>query len=117
MSWSSATPRDGRSGHTKQLRSLRVKLHDTNTDYVVVKNKLLAIALTESGRVVPDQLLKGTNGVAFLGEDIGKSTAAINDWIKSAKVLAKWDKLSWAFISTDKFVEELYTGLKGAPKP
>jgi large subunit ribosomal protein L10 len=36
---------------------------------------------------VPEQLLKGTNGVAFLGEDIGKSTAAINDWIKSAKVL------------------------------
>ena len=71
----------------QQLRSLRVKLHDTNTTYVVVKNKLLAIALKESGRVVPEQLLKGTNGVAFLGEDIGKSTAAINDWIKSAKVL------------------------------
>ncbi len=36
--------------------------------------------------------------------------------LKSAKVLAKWDKLSWAFISTDKFVEQLYTGLTGAPK-
>jgi large subunit ribosomal protein L10 len=71
----------------QQLRSLRVKLHDTNTDYVVVKNKLLALALKESGRVVPEQLLKGTNGVAFLGEDIGKSTGAINDWIKGAKVL------------------------------
>ena len=70
-----------------QVRSLRVKLRDTNTTYVVVKNTLLALALKESGRVVPDELLKGTNGVAFLGEDIGKSTAAINDWIKSAKVL------------------------------
>ena len=70
-----------------QVRSLRVKLHDTNTNYVVVKNKLLALALKESGRVVPEQLLKGTNGVAFLGEDIGRSVGALNDWIKSAKVL------------------------------
>ena len=70
-----------------QVRSLRVKLRDTNTTYVVVKNKLLALALKESGRVVPEQLLTGTNGVAFLGEDIGKSVGAINDWIKSAKVL------------------------------
>lgn len=70
-----------------QVRSLRVKLHDTNTTYVVVKNTLLALALKESGRVVPEELLKGTNGVAFLGEDIGKSVGAINDWIKSAKVL------------------------------
>ena len=70
-----------------QVRSLRVKLHSTNTNYVVVKNKLLALALKESGRVVPDELLKGTNGVAFLGEDIGRSVGALNDWIKSAKVM------------------------------
>lgn len=70
-----------------QLRSLRVKLSDTNTKYVVVKNTLLGIALKESNRVVPEKLLTGTNGVAFLGEDIGKSMTALNDWIKSAKVL------------------------------
>lgn len=70
-----------------QLRSLRVKLKDTDTTYVVVKNTLLGIALKESGRVVPEQLLTGTNGVAFLGEDIAKSVTAINEWIKSAKVL------------------------------
>ena len=70
-----------------QLRSLRVKLSDTNTKYVVVKNTLLGIALKESNRVVPEKLLTGTNGVAFLGEDIGKSMTALNEWIKSAKVL------------------------------
>lgn len=73
--------------NVQQLRSLRVKLHTTNTTYAVVKNKLLAIALKESGRAVPETLLKGTNGVAFLGEDIGKSATALNDWIKGAKVL------------------------------
>lgn len=70
-----------------QLRSLRVKLKDTNTTYVVVKNTLLGIALKESGRIAPEQLLIGANGVAFLGEDIGKSVTALNDWIKSAKIL------------------------------
>jgi large subunit ribosomal protein L10 len=70
-----------------QLRSLRFKLKDTNTTYVVVKNTLLGIALKESGRNAPEQLLTGSNGVAFLGEDIGKSVTALNDWIKSAKIL------------------------------
>ena len=70
-----------------QVRALRNKLKDTNTTYVVVKNSLLGIALKESGRVVPEALLKGTNGVAFLGEDIGKSVSALNDWIKSAKIV------------------------------
>ncbi len=70
-----------------QLRSLRFKLKDTNTTYVVVKNTLLGIALEESGRIAPEQLLTGANGVAFLGEDIGKSVTALNEWIKSAKTL------------------------------
>lgn len=70
-----------------QVRALRNKLKDTNTTYVVVKNSLLGIALKESGRVVPEALLKGTNGVAFLGEDIGKSVASLNEWIKSAKIV------------------------------
>ncbi len=70
-----------------QVRSLRVKLSATNTTYAVVKNTLLAIALRESDRVVPDELLVGANGVAFLGEDIGKSVSALNDWIKAAKIM------------------------------
>ncbi len=36
--------------------------------------------------------------------------------MKAAKVLARWDKLSWAFLSTDEFVDQLYRGLKAAPK-
>ena len=70
-----------------QVNSLRTKLKGTNTTYVVVKNTLLGIALKECGRVAPEKLLQGTNGVAFLGEDIGKSVTALNDWIKTAKVI------------------------------
>jgi large subunit ribosomal protein L10 len=70
-----------------QVRSLRSKLSETNTTYVVVKNRLLALALKESGRVAPEALLKNANGVAFIGEDVAKSVTALNAWIKAAKVL------------------------------
>lgn len=56
-------------------------------------------------------MLKETVAVVQKGIAEGKTL----EQLKSAKVLAKWDKLSWAFITTDKYVEQLYTGLKGAP--
>lgn len=70
-----------------QVRSLRAKLKDTNSTYVVVKNRLLALALRESGRVSPDELLKGANAVVFCGEDIGKSVTALKGWIRDAKIV------------------------------
>ena len=70
-----------------RLRSLRGRLKENGTTYMVVKNKLMAIALENVGRNQPGDLLTGTNGVAFLGEDIGRSVTALKDWIKEAKVL------------------------------
>lgn len=70
-----------------QVRSLRAKLKDSNSTYVVVKNTLLGLALRESDRVSPDVLLKGANAVMFCGEDIGKSVTALKAWIKDAKAL------------------------------
>ena len=70
-----------------QVRSLRAKLKDSNSTYVVVKNTLLGLALRESGRVSPDALLTGANAVMFCGEDIGKSVTALKAWIKEAKAL------------------------------
>lgn len=94
-----------------QVRSLRVKLKDTNTTYVVVKNTLLGIALKESGRVVPEALLNGTNGVAFLGEDIGKSVSALNDWIKSAKIV----EVTGALLETSVIVGNSAAALSDLP--
>ena len=70
-----------------QVRSLRTKLRETNTTYVVVKNRLLVLALKESGRVAPEALVKNANGVAFIGEDVAKSVTALNAWIKTAKIV------------------------------
>jgi large subunit ribosomal protein L10 len=68
------------------LQSLRVKLSETNTDFMVVKNTLLGIALKENGLPQPDSLLSGPNAVAFLGEDIGRGMKGLLDWIKAEKI-------------------------------
>lgn len=57
-------------------------------------------------------MLKETSAVVQKGKDAGQTAQQM----KAAKVLAKWDKYSWDFISTDGFVDELYQGLKAAPK-
>ena len=66
-----------------QIQSLRTKLQETGTTYTVVKNNLLGIALNEISDVQPEELLKGPNGIVFLGEDIGRGVKALKDWIKS----------------------------------
>ena len=52
-------------------------------------------------------VLKETVAVVQKGIADGKSL----DQLKAAKVLAPWDRFSWAFISTDKYLETVYTDL------
>jgi large subunit ribosomal protein L10 len=68
------------------LRSLRVKLSETDTNFMVVKNSLLGIALKENDLPHPDSLLSGPNAVVFVGEDIGRGVKSLLDWIKAEKV-------------------------------
>lgn len=70
-----------------QLRSLRAKLKDSGTTFVVVKNSLLTKAFEKNGRTPPEALLSGQNAVAFIGEDIGKGVTGLKEWIKDAKIL------------------------------
>jgi large subunit ribosomal protein L10 len=68
------------------LRSLRVKLSETNNGFMVVKNSLLGIALKESDLPHPESLLSGPNAVVFVGEDIGRGVKSLLDWIKAEKI-------------------------------
>lgn len=76
-----------RGTNVAKIRSLRSKLSETGTRYVVVKNSLLGIALEQTGNAKPEELLTGPNAVAFLGEDIGKGVTALMDWIKSERLV------------------------------
>lgn len=69
-----------------KLRSLRAKLSDTQTNYVVIKNSIFGIALEQTENGKPEELLTGPNAVAFIGEDIGKGVTALMDWIKAERI-------------------------------
>ncbi len=77
---------DYRGTRVPQVQSLRGKLGDTAATYAVVKNTLLGIAMREAGIDVETELLTGTNGVIFLGEDIGKGVKVLKDWLKETKI-------------------------------
>jgi large subunit ribosomal protein L10 len=68
------------------LQSLRAKLSETGTEFMVVKNSLLGIALKENGLPQPESLLSGPNAVAFVGEDIGRGVKGLLDWIKAERL-------------------------------
>lgn len=65
-----------------QINSLRTVLNSSDTTYMIIKNRLLQIALEQVGREIDEETLKGPNGVAFVGEDIGKGVTALKGWIK-----------------------------------
>ncbi len=66
-----------------QINQLRNQLKESGTTYMVVKNRLLKLALEQAGRELElDGLLTGPNAVAFLGEDIGKGVKVLKEWIK-----------------------------------
>jgi large subunit ribosomal protein L10 len=69
-----------------KLQSLRTKLGEADTGFMVVKNTLLGIALKENGQPHPDSLLSGPNAVAFVGDDIGRGVKSILDWIKAERM-------------------------------
>jgi len=69
-----------------KLQSLRVRMGETNTSLMVVKNSLLGLALKENGLPAPDSLLAGPNAVAFVGEDISRSVKSLLDWMRVEKI-------------------------------
>jgi large subunit ribosomal protein L10 len=69
-----------------KIQSLRTRLGETDTGFMVVKNTLLGIALEENGLPRPDSLLSGPNAVAFVGDDIGRGVKSILDWIKAERI-------------------------------
>ena len=74
---------DFRGSTVTQINGLRAKLKEADTRYMVVKNRLLRLALERNGITAElDSLLDGPNGVVFVGEDIGKGVTALKDGIQ-----------------------------------
>lgn len=77
---------DYRGTKVPQIQALRGRMGEQAATYAVVKNTLLGIAMRQAGIDVETDLLTGSNGVIFLGEDIGKGVKALKDWLKETKI-------------------------------
>lgn len=74
---------DFRGTTVSQLNDLRATLQEADTAYMVVKNRLLRLALERRGITTElNGLLDGPNAVVFVGEDIGKGVTALKDGIR-----------------------------------
>jgi large subunit ribosomal protein L10 len=75
---------DYRGSTVPQINGLRTKLKDADTSYMVVKNRLMRLALEHRGITEDlDELLEGPNAVAFVGEDIGRGVTALKDGLRN----------------------------------
>ncbi len=74
---------DYRGSTVQQINGLRAQLKEANTGYMVVKNRLMRLALERYGVTAGlDGLLDGPNAVAFIGEDIGRGVTALKDSLR-----------------------------------
>ena len=74
---------DFRGSTVLQINGLRAQLKEADTGYMVVKNRLLRLALERNGVTAElDGLLDGPNAVAFIGEDIGRGVSALKDSLR-----------------------------------
>ena len=81
---------DFRGSTVSQINGLRAKLKEADTRYVVVKNRLLRLALERKGISAElDGLLDGPNAVAFVGEDIGRGVTALKDGIQDLEEIVE----------------------------
>ena len=74
---------DYRGSTVSQINGLRAQLKEADTGYMVVKNRLMRLALERNGVTAElDGLLDGPNAVAFIGEDIGRGVTALKDSLR-----------------------------------
>jgi large subunit ribosomal protein L10 len=85
---------------TNQLRN---KLRETQSEYHVIKNRLVKLALKEAGLPVPDDFLEGPTAIGFCFEEVPAVAKVLVDFSKESKVLIiKGGFLGGRIISADE---------------
>lgn len=74
---------DYKGASVDRLQELRRKLSESNSRFVVVKNRLLKIVLSDNGEVASSALFTGPMAVLFTGDDIGQSVTDLKDFLRS----------------------------------
>ncbi|MBN1963543.1 MAG: 50S ribosomal protein L10 [Anaerolineae bacterium] len=72
---------------TAQFDTLRAKMREVGSTYMVTKNTLLRLVLADLGMTVPETLLNGPIAVAFAHDDLGATAKAVLDIDKDVELL------------------------------
>jgi large subunit ribosomal protein L10 len=70
-----------------QLQQLRGNLRETNAEFTVAKNTLTRIAAERVGVEIPAEHLEGPTALMFAYEDVVAPAKALNDFVRSSRVL------------------------------
>ena len=73
--------------NVRGLDDLRRKVREAGGEFHVVKNRLMALALRESGLDIPAEALEGATAIGFAGEDVPAVAKAIVDVARQAETL------------------------------
>ena len=65
-----------------QMETLRRQLYDSGAEAVVVKNKLLGIALGNAGLPVTEEMASGASLVTFVYDDIAPAAKAVTEFAR-----------------------------------
>jgi large subunit ribosomal protein L10 len=71
----------------KQLEALRRELRGNDSELVVSKNTLFALALAEAGMPVPESLLTGPTAVTFCFDEPAAPAKTLSKWARDTKIL------------------------------
>ncbi len=66
---------------------LRRKVQEMSSDFHIVKNNLVKLALQEAGLPVPEEMLEGPTAIGFCYGDIPPAAKALLDFAKETKIL------------------------------
>jgi large subunit ribosomal protein L10 len=69
------------------ISQLRRKLQEAQSEYHVIQNRLLKLALKEAKLPVPEDLLKGPTATGFCFEEVPTAAKVLADFSKESKIL------------------------------
>ena len=69
------------------ISQLRRKLQEAQSEYHVIKNRLMKLVLTEAELPVPEDLLKGPTATGFCFEEAPAMAKVLVDFSKESKIL------------------------------
>jgi large subunit ribosomal protein L10 len=71
----------------KEVDMLRAKLREVGSEFHIVKNTLVALALQEAGMTLPQEYLEGSTAICFAFSDAPVTAKAMTEAVKGSEFL------------------------------